>query len=297
MSKQTLLSAEISRGRALLAGGASAHETLSMLRQWVLRVPARGPKRPSPSILRWNESVCAVVREVMPLGAPVGRLLREVQPMVRREERHFAKQQGVERQFAFQAAIAVVIPWAVASLSGGIHLNPLTLAGAAFQGVGLFLFGVIVKRASRISDHEQNWLFDFLVGAWMRVLAGMSLHTALEAALEMAPTDNYKKMWRGWFVAYSGGAWQLDSFFWPESMPQSRPAAALMLALLRSGAPASETLADYISQIDDDRQAALEERIGGLPVRLSLGFCAFFAPAVFLILLGALWPSIQDLPL
>ena len=153
---------------------------------------------------------------------------------------------------------------------------------------------------SRLPVAEQGWLFDFLVGTWMRAHAGLSLHAALEASLQAAPSLRMlmiKEKWQDWLRAYSGGSTALDVFTWPSHMARSRVAASLLSSLLRSGSPAVETLADYISQIDDDRQASFEERIGALPVRLSLGFCAFFAPAVFLVLLGALWPSLQNLPI
>lgn len=293
MSKANLLSGEISRRRALLAGGGTAQDTLLALRQWHLSIPQRGRLRPSDSIVRWNEVICSVIREVIGLGAPVGKLLREIQPMIRREERHFVKQKGVERQFAFQAAIAVVLPWAVASLSGGVRFNMFTAAGLFFQVAGLLVFAVIVRNASRSTDQENAWLFDFLVSVWMRTLAGMSLHAALVAALEQAPFGSFKEHWSSWLRAYDGGSSQLDSFLWPDQMSQSHIAAGLLVSLLRSGAPAGDSLADYIAQLDDDRQALFEERVGALPVRLSLGFCAFFAPAVFLVLFGALWPSLQ----
>lgn len=297
MSKQILLSAEVSRGRALLAGGASAQDILLALKQWPLRMPVRGPRRPNASLFSWNSSLCDSIGDALPLGAPVGKLLREVQPMIRREEKHWTKQQGIERQFGFQGAIAVVLPWAVASLSGGIEINLITLAGAAFQAVGLALFYIIIKRASRPVAREQAWMFELLVAAWMRAMAGMSLFAALEAALRSSAAGRYREYWRRWLTGVEGGAAELAVFAWPIDMTVSPEAARLIASLLKSGAPAAETLSDYINQLDDDRQAQFEERIGALPTRLSLAFCAFLTPAVFLILLGALWPSIQDLPL
>lgn len=297
MSKQILLSAEVSRGRALLSGGASAHDVLIALKKWPLRMPVRGPRRPNPSLFAWNSSLCGSIGDALPLGAPVGRLLREVQPMIRREEKHWTKQQGIERQFGFQGAIAVVLPWAVASLSGGIEFNLITAAGAAFQAVGLALFYVIIRQASRPVAREQAWMFEYLVAAWMRVMAGMSLFSALDAALNSSAAGRYRTQWQRWMAAVEGGSTELDAFTWPIDMVISPDAARLLASLLKSGAPAAETLSDYINQLDDDRQAEFEERIGALPTRLSLAFCAFLTPAVFLILLGALWPSIQDLPL
>lgn len=297
MGKLTLLSAEISRGRALLAGGASGHEILLALKQWVLRMPMRGPRRPNPSLFRWNDRLCGAIQEALPLGGPVGQLLREVQPMIRREEKHWVKQQAVERQFGFQGAIAMVLPWGVASLSGGIELNIMTASGAVFQALGLGAFYLIIHRASRPVAREQAWLFEYLVAAWMRVRAGLSLFAGLEAALRGSEVSAYRQAWQRWLKAHEGGATELEAFAWPASMEQSPELGRLLHALLKTGAPAAETLADLINQLDDERQAEFEERIGTLPTRLSLAFCALLTPAVFLVLLGSLWPSLQSLPL
>ena len=296
MSKNILLSAELSRGRALLAGGAPSQKVLDSFRQWMFRAPTRGSRRITESLVHWNESLCSAIRDALPLGTPIGKLLASIQPMIRREERHWVKLQGIERQFAFQGAIAVVLPWAVAALSGGIQFNFFTFAGVIFQLLGLGLFYFIIRRATRREQDECAWIFDFLISIWMRVLAGMTLYSSLKAALDCSAIGSkYSDSWKTWLQAYDGGASEILSFDWPPSMGMSRETGQLILALLKNGAPAGSTLEDSISQLDDERQSILEDRLAAVPTRLSLAFCAFFTPAVFLILMGALWPTLRNI--
>ena len=292
--KARLLSAEISRARALLAGGAQATVPLGLLREWEVRQPLRGPLRAPPPLLRWCTRLCGVIREALPLGAPLAPLLRDVHPMVRADERHWTRLQGVERQFAFQGALAVVLPWAVGGLTEGVRLNALSAAGAAIQLVGLALFTLLLRRAVRLRRDEAALLFELVTAIWMRVLSGLGLHAALEGAIAELEDPELRCAWLRWLEAYAGGA-ELAVFEWPGEWPQSRELAALLAALLKSGAPAAAALSDVIRQIDDDRQAALEESLAALPTRLSLIFCATLAPAVFLILAGGLWPMFDSL--
>ena len=293
--KQSLLSTEVSRARALLAGGGAATLVLSSLREWVLRAPLRGSSRVTASLVHWNEQLCSAIRDALPLGAPVGALLREIHPMIRREERHWTRLQGVERQFAFQGAIAVVLPWAVASLTGSISVNGWTGAGLAFQIIGLALFYFVLRRATRRKNDEQAMVFDLLLATWMRSLGGMGLYAALESGLRTLPVSRYRTCWEQWLKAYQSGSLGLVDFDWQLGMSESREVAKVLSALLKSGSPSGDALADCISQLDDDRQAALEERLAAVPTRLSLVFCAFLTPAVFLILMGGLWPMLKDL--
>lgn len=293
--KELLLSIELSRARALLAGGASAAVIPAMLREWALRAPMRGSRRATASVLRWCEQLRLAITDALPLGAPVGSLLRAVQPMVRREERHFTRLQGIERQFAFQGGIAIVLPWAVAAIGGEVSFNALTVAGAAVQAVGLVLFYTVIRRAMRPPAGEQSWVFELLVATWMRAHAGMGLRPALGAAVRALPRERYSAPWERWLEAFDSGALHSTDYEWGTDMPASSEAARILRVMLQSGTPAAETLADLIAQVDDERQAELEERIGALPTRLSLVFCALLAPAVFLVFMGGLWPVIQEI--
>lgn len=293
--KSYFLSSEVSRCRAVLAGGADSRSVLGVLRQWELRVPMRGSRRVVSNLFHWNGLLCTAIQDALPLGAPIGRLLREIQPMVRKEERQWSRLQGIERQFAFQGAIALVLPWAVAALSGGIELNGFTAAGAGFQALGLGAFYLMLARATRRKQGEAAWVFDLALAAWMRVLAGMSLYAALVASLKALPAAEWQTSWNRWVAAYDSGSPGLENFDWPKTMEHSPMVAGLLLTLLRSGAPAGEALADWVSQADDERQFELEERLSGIPTRLSLIFCGFFAPAVFLVLMGGLWPTLKNL--
>jgi hypothetical protein len=295
MGKAILLSAEISKGRALIAGGGSGRDVLEQLKRWMFGAPARGSRRLNASLLHWSESICLAVRDALPLGTPLGRLLAEIQPMIRREERHWRRLQALERQFGFQGGIAVVLPWAVAGLSGGVQFNFFTFAGAVFQILGLIAFYFVINRATRRQVDESAWVFDLLVAGWMRVLAGMSLHNALRSSLDAVESSSWHAAWKNWVRAYEGGSFEHHAFGWPAQMKVSGDCAQLFIALLKSGSPAAETLADLIAQLDDDRQAELEERLNTVPTKLSLTFCGFFTPAVFLILLGTLWPALKDL--
>ncbi|MBI3557592.1 MAG: type II secretion system F family protein [Deltaproteobacteria bacterium] len=123
----------------------------------------------------------------------------------------------------------------------------------------------------------------------------MGLGAALEAALRKLPLSAYQACWQQWLTAYQSGSLGLVDFDWRPGMNESRDVAKVLNALLKSGSPAGEALSDCISQLDDDRQAALEERLAAVPTRLSLVFCAFLTPAVFSILMGGLWPLLKDL--
>lgn len=295
MGKQILLSAEVSRVRALLAAGGSSVDAYQRLRQWIHQVPLRGNRRMNSSLRAWNEDLCAAIQDTLQLGAPVGVLLRQVQPMVRREERHWTKLQGIEKQFGFQGGLAVVIPWSVASLSGGIGMNLFSFGGFFCQILGLGLFYATIRRATRRIQNEQAWVFEVLVSTWMRCLAGQGLRAALEAVMARRERSRYLSHWQNWLAVFDGGANEQSEYGWPERMVVSRETSSLMSALLKTGAPASEVLADAIHQLDDERQTLLEERLASVPTTLSLIFCAFFTPAVFLILIGALWPTLSVL--
>lgn len=292
--KNYLLSNEVSRGRALLAGGAATQEVLGLLRQWGVRAPKKGSRRAIESLLGWNDKLVAVLSESLPLGSPVGRILKESQSMIKREERLWLKLQGLERQYALQASIALVLPWAVAAFAGDISLNFYSILGFVFQVIGVLFFLLIVKSATKTPVDELTRVFDLLVSIWMRSLAGVSLHSSIEVSVRNIPHSNFASTWKNWLTSFDS-AGNVEKFDWPSELSASRDIGALLGSLLRSGAPASETLSDFIGQIDDERQAALEDRIGSVPTRLSLAFCAFFAPAVFFILMGALWPTLQEM--
>jgi hypothetical protein len=228
-------------------------------------------------------------------------VLKQAQALVRREERQWARLQGLKRQFAFQGAVALVVPWGAAALAGSVSANPPALAGAGFQALGLVAFQWFTSRTLRESDSEARWLAEFLTGAWLRVSSGSSLGAALAAALDAATPSVGRKLgpaawWRLWLRAVTGAPSEQGACFaWPEELGRSRAVSEALASLLRAGAPAGEVLSEWVERLEEDRQEELEERIGALPVKLSLCFCLFFTPAVFLILFGALWPSLSDL--
>jgi hypothetical protein len=290
MSKVNLLSSELSRNRALAAGGAQASDILVALRRWAAEAPTRGTRKTPTPIFRWQRNLTDSISDTLALGAPIGPLLREAHPMVRREERQCAKLQALERQFGFQGAIALVLPWAVAALTGGVRATVPTFAGAFCQLLGLVAFYFMIRHALHgkgKKDAERQWLFEFLVSLWMRTLAGMALQQCLGATLDKMPLSEFRTAWSGWLAARASAC----SYVWKSK--DSERLAALIEPLLTNGAPASEVLSHIISQIDDDRQMELEERIAALPTKLSLVFCGLLTPAVFLVLLGALWPILS----
>jgi hypothetical protein len=236
---------------------------------------------------RWNETLCAALRDAHVLGAPAGAILAAAQPMIRQTERHLARLRGVEQQFAFQAAIALVLPWAAAAIAGSITLNPPSLAGAALQAMGIGFFHFLLRRALRPATGDGEWAFGFAISIWMRLLAGMSLHGALSKTIEQFSPHPYAEAWQRWLTAREGGA--EATFNWPAGMEASVELSALASSLLKSGAASAEVFSDFIRRVDDERQFRLDERLAALPTRLSLAFCLFFVPSVFLVLLGSLW--------
>ena len=98
MSKKNLLSSEISRSRALLAGGSSTLEILKNHNQWSKAFVSGS----SYQMKNWSDQICNAIEESLPLGAPIGSLLREIQTQVRKEERNLAKLDGLKKQFGFQ---------------------------------------------------------------------------------------------------------------------------------------------------------------------------------------------------
>ena len=143
------------------------------------------------------------VREAIPLGAPIGTLLKEVQPFVRSDERRWMKLRGVERQFAFQGALGAVLPWAVGALTGGLGVNAFTIAGAVTQVFGLTVYSLLVRRALRVDQSDDARLFDLAVAIWMRVLSGLSVRSALEGGLASEAPGTFRSAWLRWAGAQS----------------------------------------------------------------------------------------------
>lgn len=292
--KPFLLSSELSKACALLAGGVPAPAALALIREWELRAPARGVNRAPPALRLWSGRLTAAIQEAIPLGAPVSSILRAVLPMIRADERQWARLRSIEGQFAFQGALAAVLPWTAAALTEAVHLNGLTLAGAGLQAAGLAGFALVLRAAVRVPRDEAARAFELASGAWMRVLAGLSLRSGLEGSLVEQPADPFRSAWGRWLAAYEGGA-ALETFDWPEGFEASRELALLFSPLLRTGAPAAAALSDVISRLGDDRQAEADDRLARLPSRISLLFCATLAPGFFLILTGGLWPMLEGL--
>jgi hypothetical protein len=305
MAKSIFLSTEIARARGLLAGGASIEDLLFLFRRWRTEKPVRGKRKTPQAIALRADTIIEVLQESLAFGAPSEQLLARLQPMIRLEERHWTKLGIIERQYAFQGALAVVVPWAVAALVGELDPNPAMLLGAAFQIMGLGAFTIAVRRAlmPSASDYKEGvWIFELLLATWMRVLSGTSLHEGLLRSLEQSKDGEVAQTWRSWISSYTAKGVTVavgadSSFRWPRHLESSAEAVRFLEPLLVRGAAASEALGTLLNQMDDERQFNLEERLSGLSVRLSLIFTVSFTPAVFAILVGALWPMIKDLPI
>ncbi len=306
MGTVSLLSAEVSKGRALAAGGASTSEILALLHCWKIR--GCGSSRGSESILLWGERVYQALKGGERMGVPCARVLAQAHPMIVREERQWMRLAGLEKQYGLQGALAMVLPWCVAAMvGGGSGFSSLSAAGAGLQILGLLLFYLIVRKTTRPICDERVWLRDLMADVWLRVLCGQGVYGALEVSLDalegslgkksIALRATFQLQWRAWFRALQGGAISCGATngaaLFHEKLSRSREAAALLHSLARSGAPAAETLSDWIGQINDECHANMEERLAGVPTALSLVFCFFLTPAVFLIMAGALWPMLQ----
>lgn len=297
----------LSRTRALLCAGAQVNEILMPIREWAHQAPRSGRSVASPEVLLWSEKLTSIMTDAMSTGASLTGLLSQAQILVRREERLWVKAKSTERQLAFQGAIAIVLPWAVAAITDGLKFSPFLAAGLICQLLGLAVFYLLVRRALRHVRDERYWLSSLVLGLWMRLLAGQNPVEALERALEdCRPATAEKKgierscfrAWERWLVVMKANAFSEIAFQWrdrSDPLPLSEEFSQLLARLIRGGAPAAEVLREYIDQLEETRQSAFEERLAVLPVRLALVFCLFLAPAVFLILMGAIWPSISGL--
>ncbi|MEW6057513.1 MAG: type II secretion system F family protein [Bdellovibrionota bacterium] len=295
MGKQVLLSSVLSQMRTLLLGGGSTNEVLARLRGWGISVPVRGVLRPSPRCLRWCDQLCVALRTAIPLGAPVAEVLRELYPLVIREERRWMKLKVIERQFGFQGALALVVPWAVAAVVGTVPLNYWGLGGAVFQSIGLAAFCLLVRKATDEKVDESSWLFDFMMNVWMQIEAGVHLHKAVQTSVQADPSSPFARQWMQWMASVETNGSLAKGFVWPERFELSAEVSNVLTHLLQTGAPGSDFLSTSIAQLEDEKQASQEEQLALVPTKISLVFCGFFTPAVFLIFIGALWPELSTL--
>lgn len=294
MGKEILLSYEISKTRALLAGGLSASDALKLLKQWAQASKLSTKSRIFKNTYHWYEILCMALQDCIPLGARVGDLLKEIQPIIRQQERYLFQLQSLERQFGFQGAIALVLPWAVVAVSGKINFNIFTFIGILLQLAGLLFFYFKLKVSLKTNVPEETWVFEFFISVLMRLSAGLDLHNALSKSLDVNCASKFRTEWKQWLSAYNSGA-DLIYYKWPSQLKHCIETSQFILPLLRSGAPALQAVTDIVSQLVDLRQTRLTEKLGQLPTQLSLIFCIFFTPAVFLLFLGSIWPTLNFL--
>ena len=284
--KQNNLSRELSRLRALALAGAPVPSMLSGIETWRRTSEAGSKNQYKVKISNQAEMLEHTLKDAAHSGASVESLLKETLPRVRRLERFAVKMDGLERQFAFQAAIAIVLPWFVVFVQpGAIQFNFLYVIGGFFQCVGALLFYWLLVRSSRSPSIEKDYLFQFLSCVWMGVKCGSSLSAAVMHAFDrlgLKPHEKiYHRYWKLWFEREHN---QQAVFEWPLWAAESRSVADILSSLSQSGAPAAEVLSNLLSEIEDDRQDTFEQRLQELPTRLALVFCLSFTPAVFCIL-------------
>ncbi len=333
MSSESLLSTEISHCRALAVSGVNVQDVVFRIKRWLVQVTNNRKKNRNESLLFWGKNLCHVIEESLPLGAPIGVLLKEVHPLIRTEEKNWKKLGNIEKQFGFQGAIAVVLPWAVAAIVGGLKFdhpqaNLFFLCGIFLQAFGLFTFYWFIKNIMKRKQSEKAWLFHFMVSIWMRTLSGFSLYTSIETVLNQLSMNyggfasqfvartlpsvafaSYKsagrssfdkssgtffsQSWKSWLTIQTAGLLTKQEWTWPKMMPSSASFSIILKSLLENGAPANDVLSNILVQLDEERQNEVEEKLNSLPTKFSLAFCIFFTPAIFLIFIGALWPNLS----
>ena len=298
MNSISLLSNEVSKARALAAGGAQIREIHGLLKKWMHSLPAKGRRRGSESMLLWARNLTDAMASGERLGVPAAKLLSEIHPMIRREERLWMRLTSLEKQYGLQGAIATVLPWIVVALIGGLRSNIFTFVGAFMQFIGMAAFYLVIRHATKKPESETLWLRDMMTAVWMRVLCGQTLWTSVQISVTSAEIPRFRLkayfclQWKEWFRTFETGN---AVFEFNKKFTRSAEAGTLICALVKSGAPSADALADWICQLDEECHQGLEERISSVPTSLSLIFCFFLTPAVFLILTGALWPMLSKM--
>lgn len=284
-----------------MLAGASAQTVVNGLTAWRYQnLPQSGKENGFlVNILNYCRSLETAAAEAIHTGASVQSLLKLVSPRVRRLERFAARMDGLEKQFGFQGAIVLVLPWAVAAAQKSFTFNWFYVAALGFQIAGGLLFFLLLSRVQRSTSRENDFLLVFLTKTWMRVECGENLDLALNNALQSGADKRHRDFrlyWIKWRTGIRTGALVSSDFFsWPPWMSESADVGRILLSLLDSGAPAADTLANLVAELEDARHDDFEQRVQEIPTRLSLIFCVSFTPAVFLILIGSLWPNLNTL--
>ncbi len=264
---------------ALSAGGATARELLIYLERepcWTSCAPA---------LIRWRQWVQDAVICSQSSGAPLSPLLKEGARLIRGDEKRLGRLRGVQAQGAFQAAVLLVLPWAASAAVGEWGWNMLFAAGMTLQLMGLCAYSLLMARAARPPRGEWEFLRVLLRGAWLRVVAGSSLLSALSQSAAGEESSPVGKRWRQWAESLTTGGQPGPWDGFPES---DRLGHALEMLHLR-GAPVAEALLNYLDDVEARGEALWEERLALLPYQVSLVMCFLFGPALFLMVFSSLW--------
>lgn len=268
-------------------------------------------------MLEWNHEILAVLEQIQLLGASCATLLRDLAHCVRDDEKRLKKVSTLEKQFAFQGAVVIILPWGAVALTNHFSWNIPTLIGFIFQLMGALLFSAMVRRMRKADHGEVSLLRNLMMAVWIRTRAGLSLAESLRAvilagqrtsaSLQTVPgsiqfkdkfkhqfLDQFNAQWRQWFQSLERAS-EEPALIWLRNYPESNFLAQALEPLMLQGAPTASFLGYHLQYLEELRHTEWEQKLVMMPSYLSLLFCGFFAPSAFFLLLGSLWDQIAPL--
>lgn len=295
MEKKISLAFEISKIQALLLSGESTHRVRRDFEAWLLPYSAVRAVGREKLLVDRGLKILDVLKTAERLGASLVPALKELKRFIREEERLLERLVGVERQFALQAAIGVVLPWFVAVASFGLRWNILFGLALASQAVGIFIFYYIIKRVMSDRDLERQFLFNLIMDVWLSCSAGVHLHAALAEALKRPQLyrEPFSDWWQSWLHHIVTDTRHDSQHQWSVEASYSPEVGQLLRRILSSGVGVQTILIDWLDNASDDRLFEVQNRLNQLPTLVSLVFCVCFAPAMFLVLFGSVYQEVM----
>jgi hypothetical protein len=249
----------------------------------------------SPILVAWFVEIEKTTRLCLEKGTPLRELLVDCARFVRADEVRVRKALLLKRQFAFQGAVLAVAPWGVVYFNGWPEFNAPFLLGVSMQIVGLAIFVYFTKTLTKEDRGETIAVRKLLLLMWIRCSAGLQIIEALRESVAESfrdlPTD-LQMNWHSWSEGFLCHGKQLF-YQWPRNYELSAQSATALQSLIAEGAGLLPYLKSALECLEQQRQFEWEEKLSLAPSRMSLILCAFFAPAVFFLLVSTLWNQLQ----
>lgn len=295
MVKIPNLSAIVIKMKAFSLGGASIYEVNELYQLWVMK--AKINSNVCNRLQSWIDIIDDCIKKSIKSGAPIGLIFEKIYPIIYQEECLIKKIKSVEKQYAFQGAIIIVLPWFVCLLFNKFQLNPLYILGICLQIFGVLLMVYFFKKTLKSESSEINFLKILLSNLWLNVMVEGSLLSSIDIVInKVLPNNknNYFELnnnWSKWFQNVYKGDQKYKNYF-NEKFYRSKEVSEILEKALKLGAPAIELISEIYKHVEEESKVEFEENIMILPTMLSLLFCFVFAPACLFILVGVLWPQL-----